>query len=115
MLIIFFFSSQPSSNLPDFNWLDRIVKKGGHMVGYGLLAVAYWRVFDLKGERRWLVWLLCMLYAVSDEWHQSKVPGRHPSAWDIMIFDNFGALISLWLISRHRKQKQPKTVLPVPR
>jgi VanZ family protein len=39
---------------------------------------------------------------MSDEWHQSLVPGRHPSLWDVLIFDNLGALISLWLTDRYK-------------
>src|SRR5215211_7617679 len=95
MLVIFLMSSRTSSELPNFNWADAIVKKGGHMVGYALLALLYWRAFDLKKEKRWVAWLLVILYALTDEFHQSFVPGRHPSVWDVVIFDNIGALISL--------------------
>jgi VanZ family protein len=30
-----------------------------------------------------LVVVLCTLYGVSDEFHQSLVPGRDPSVWDV--------------------------------
>ncbi len=43
MAIIFAFSSTPGKDLPNFGVLDFLVKKGGHMLGYGLLALAYWR------------------------------------------------------------------------
>ena len=107
MVIIFIFSAQPSDNLPDFGWADRIVKKGGHMFGYGLLAVSYWYAFTWAGRKRWLAWLLVCLYACTDEFHQSFVSGRHPSIWDVLIFDNLGAIISLWLADRNLKQKRP--------
>src|SRR5215208_1872873 len=97
MLVIFLISARPSSSLPNFDWADSIVKKGGHMIGYALLALLYWRAFDLKKEKLWIAWLLAVLYAVTDEFHQSFTPGRHPSPWDVLLFDNFGALISLWL------------------
>jgi VanZ family protein len=103
MLIIFLFSSQPSSNMPNFSWADEIVKKGGHMIGYAMLALSYWHAFRMQEGKRWLAWLLAVLYAVSDEWHQSFVPGRYPSLWDVLIFDNFGALIALWLAGRWSK------------
>jgi VanZ family protein len=103
MLIIFLFSSQPSSNIPNFSWADEIVKKGGHMIGYAMLALSYWHAFRMQEGKRWLAWLLAVLYAVSDEWHQSFVPGRYPSLWDVLIFDNFGALIALWLAGRWSK------------
>ena len=106
MSIIFLFSSQPLDRLPDFDWADIIVKKGGHMLGYGLLAITYWYAFGWAGRRRWLAWILAVLYACTDEFHQSFVPGRHPAILDILIFDNLGAIISLWLADRYIKQKR---------
>jgi VanZ family protein len=113
MLLIFLLSAQPSSQLPNFDWADRLVKKGGHAVGYAILALLYWRAFDFKDDKRWVAWLLALLYAITDEFHQSFVPGRHPAILDVMIFDNFGALISLWLVNRYRKQKRPDPFHPI--
>jgi VanZ family protein len=105
MLIIFVISAQPSSELPNFAWADRIVKKGGHMTGYALLALAHWRALGFRRDRRWLAWGFAVLYAVTDEFHQSFVPGRQPSIWDVLIFDNLGALISLGLLSLYKTQR----------
>ena len=99
MLIIFLFSSQPSSDLPDFNWADKIVKKGGHLVGYAILALSYWHAFRMQQDKRGLAWLLTVLYALTDEFHQAFVPGRHSTIWDVLIFDNLGAMLSLWIVS----------------
>jgi VanZ family protein len=106
MLAIFLFSAHPSIN-EHSDWFDPIVNKGGHVIGYALLALSYWRMFYFKDNKRWIVWLLAVLYAVTDEYHQSFVPGRHPSALDVLVFDNFGALISLWLAGTFTKQGQP--------
>jgi|SRR5687767_7338746 len=105
MLAIFLVSAQPSSNLPNFAWADRVIKKGGHMVGYAFLAVLYWRVLGFRPEKRWLAWCFSVLYAVTDEFHQSFVPGRFPSVWDVLVFDNLGALVSLWLWSLYKRQR----------
>ena len=110
MLVIFLFSAQPSSNLPDFDWLDRVVKKGGHVLGYALLAHAYWRGLGFRADKQWIAWLFALLYAISDEFHQSFVPGRSASVWDVVIFDNLGALLALWLGSRSGIQKQSDSV-----
>jgi len=107
MIVIFWFSSQPSDNLPNFNWADAIVKKGGHMVGYGLLASSYWYGFGWDKKKRPFAWLLAVVYAITDETHQSFTSGRHPSIWDVLIFDNIGALTSLWLAGLYLKQKRP--------
>jgi VanZ family protein len=105
MLAIFLVSAQPSSDLPNFAWADRVIKKGGHMVGYAFLAVSYWRVLGFRPEKRWLAWCFSVLYAVTDEFHQSFVPGRFPSVWDVLVFDNLGALVSLWLWSLYKRQR----------
>jgi VanZ family protein len=108
---IFFVSSQPSVKLPDFNWADRLVKKTGHMVGYALLAISYKHGLGNGKYRTGLAWLFALLYATSDEYHQSFVPGRNPSIWDVFIFDNIGAVAGLWVFSRFRK-KTDQALLP---
>jgi VanZ family protein len=113
MLVIFWFSAQPASELPTFNWADSIIKKGGHMLGFGLLALFSWRALDFQPERRWIAWTLTVFYALMDEFHQSFVPGRNPSIWDVIIFDNLGALISLWLTSLYTKERRPGSIHPV--
>jgi len=77
------------------------------MIGYALLALSFWYAFDWKSDKRWLAWLLAVLYAMTDEFHQSYVPGRHPSVWDVVIFDNLGALIAVWFVGWFIKQKRP--------
>lgn len=113
MLVIFLVSSRPPSELPYFGWADRIVKKGGHIIGYAILAFLYWRAFDFKEKKVWVAWLFAILYAITDEFHQLFVPGRFSSVWDVLIFDNLGALISLWLANQNRKQKRSDSIRPI--
>ena len=75
------------------------------MLGYGLLSWAYWYALDTKPNKRWLAWFFAILYAVTDEYHQSFVAGRSSSAWDVLVFDNLGALISIWLIHGYEKKQ----------
>ena len=97
MATIFGFSSIPGSKLPNFGSMDLFVKKGGHLLGYGLLALAYWAGLRFN-RRRWCVaLLLAVTYALSDEFHQSFVPGRHPSLVDALCIDGSGAAIALGL------------------
>lgn len=104
MIAILTMSSTPSSNLPNFNWADLIVKKGGHMLGYGLLSLAYLRGLGWKNQHLWLAWLLAVMYAVTDETYQSFIPGRHDSAWDVII-DSIGAAIPLFIIYQAKKKQ----------
>ncbi len=92
MLAIFTFSATPSSELPSFAWADLIVKKGGHMIGYALLTLAYAYGLGWDRKRWWLPWLLAVMFAATDEFHQSFVPGRHPSPVDVGIDATGGGL-----------------------
>lgn len=51
MAIIFWFSAQPGDNLPDFDWADKIVKKTGHMLGYGILTFSYWYALGMNEKK----------------------------------------------------------------
>ena len=97
MAAIFFFSATPGDKLPNFGLSDTLVKKSGHMLGYGLLSMAY--LHGLKWDKRHVgwAWLLTVLYAATDEFHQSFVSGRHPSPFDVIFFDSTGAAIALWI------------------
>lgn len=96
MVLIFILSSIPSAKVPNFGRFDFSVKKGAHMIGYALLANAY-----LKGINRnkpsslVLAFALAIIYAASDEFHQSFVPGRGSKILDVGI-DSIGALIGLF-------------------
>jgi VanZ family protein len=97
MLGIFVLSSRPSNGLPNFGWADAIVKKGGHMLGYAGLALAYWRALGWEPRRMLHALILALLYAGTDEFHQSFVVGRHASAADVVLFDGTGAALALWI------------------
>ncbi len=97
MAIIFFLSSTPGQDLPSFGVVDLLVKKGGHFTGYALLGFAFLRGLGLRRNRNvWIALLLVLLYASSDELHQTFTKGRHPSPVDVGI-DMAGAALSAWL------------------
>jgi VanZ family protein len=106
MLAIFIFSSQPGDNLPDFLDWDYFVKKTSHAIGYGLLAVSYFHMLKYGRKRYLLAWLLALLFSITDEFHQSFVPGRRMSIFDVLIFDNLGAIFALWLHSFYRSNPE---------
>ena len=125
MALIFGFSSIPSKEMPSFGGLDFSIKKFGHAFGYGLLALAYLRGLKFfkheghqgdEGKRLppfvlnnplFFAWLMAVLFSATDELHQSFVPGRNPSIWDVLLFDNFGAIAGLWLHQTFAKRKKP--------
>lgn len=96
MGLIFFLSAQPDLPHPEGGWADLLVSSGGHVLVFGVLAVLWVRVL---GERphAWLLALaLTVLYALSDEFHQVFVPGRHPDPLDLLC-DGLGAALALGL------------------
>jgi VanZ family protein len=104
MAVVFSFSSIPSQKLPDFGSWDLVVKKGAHMFGYGLLAMAYWYGLYFDKHRWWLALFLAVLYAITDEFHQSFVPGRNPNWVDALVIDGGGAALMLMAVSGARKR-----------
>lgn len=95
MLVIFAFSSRPGDDLPSFGGWDYFVKKGAHALGYGLLALSYLHALPKRNYK--LAWILALVYAATDEFHQSFVPGRNASLVDALVFDNIGAAFALVL------------------
>lgn len=104
MAAIFAFSSRTSTELPSFGGWDYFVKKNAHAIGYGLLALSYLRA--LPGHNYKLAWFLAVLYSLTDEFHQSFVPGRRASLIDVFVFDNAGALITLYVHYRWHKKTE---------
>ncbi len=94
---IFFFSSLPAGLIPSFGEWDLLIKKAGHASGYALLGLAYYFALPprLSSGFRWvLAMILVILFALSDEFHQSFVLGRNSSVIDVGI-DAMGAAIAL--------------------
>ena len=106
MAAIFVFSATPSNDV-QHNVLRYIFNKSGHVIGYAMLTLSFLRAFEFRNTHSRLAWLLAVLYAISDEYHQSFVPGRHPAAFDVLVFDNAGALLAVWIAHHLPKQKQP--------
>jgi VanZ family protein len=105
MLVIFMASAQPrvphQEDVPD--WLS-------HATVYLVLAVLAARAFT-AGEALDLrlaacAFAFCVAYGISDEWHQSFVPGRHADPWDVAK-DAAGALAGVAL--GHGLSRRPAT------
>lgn len=95
MTAIFAFSSRTSNELPNFGGWDYFIKKSAHGIGYGALALSYLRALPDRNYK--LAWFLALLYSLTDEFHQSFVPGRRTSLIDVFVFDNLGAILALFL------------------
>jgi VanZ family protein len=69
------------------------LRKTGHVVGYGMLSLLLlrgWRatlgrVHTLLLRTALLSWLGTAFVAAMDEWHQSYIPSRTGSIWDVAL------------------------------
>jgi VanZ family protein len=99
--VIFFFSAQPSFGTGFGIW-DFVLRKTAHMVEFGILFVLLWRAIRQHvvrdGYALCLAALTALIYAVSDEFHQSFVPGRTPAIRDVG-FDLTGIIIAAVLVT----------------
>ncbi|MBN2319847.1 MAG: VanZ family protein [Acidobacteria bacterium] len=107
MGFIFIASSTAGSDIPDFGVMNYFAMKGGHLLGYALLGAACFHALFLQRtltiSRFLTVGILVFLYAISDEWHQSYTPGRHPSLPDICI-DTAGGFLGMACLHFVRKR-----------
>lgn len=108
MGVIFFASHQPSVDLPDFGLLDIGVKKLGHFIAYATVALLAFRAV-LDWQRPFLAtFIIVLLHALSDEFHQTFIPGRNGTLVDVFI-DMCGAVSCLWLL--HRQEGIMRTIV----
>lgn len=102
MGFIFFLSAQPHLPNPAHGWLAEALSLGAHATVFGVLAVLWQRALG-RQPHAWLMALgLTLLYALSDEFHQAFVPGRHPDPWDLLC-DGLGAGLGLVLWSKWQR------------
>jgi len=106
--LIFYLSSLslPPEEAPSFWGLDKII----HFTEYYIFGYFIFRCFALREistfpQRQAIlltIWI-GVFYAMTDEWHQSFVPGRDPSVWDA-LFDALGVAFAALTFRGIRKQ-----------
>jgi VanZ family protein len=100
MVFIFILSSVPGPNIPDLPipFFHKVV----HFFEYAVLGVLWIRAltFARPGANFFklsiLAWGVTVLFALSDEWHQTFVPGRSGRLEDV-LFDVICAVIGIVL------------------
>lgn len=88
------------------------IRKGGHVFGYGLLSILLFRAWretlPLVNNAKWaLRWATIALFGTAlvaslDEWHQSFIPSRTGTPWDVLLDTcaGFAAQILVFLWTR---------------
>ena len=95
MAVIFILSSRSDLPTPPGGLLELLFEKGAHIGSYAILAILFERALALPRRGKVAALVLTMLYAISDEFHQSFTPGRTPSVADALA-DLVGALLGLY-------------------
>jgi VanZ family protein len=116
-----FFGSVPN---PVWEHIHAVIRKSGHMVGYGILNALFFRAWYITlrilNEKMPQPWLACSVLALlstfligsMDEMHQATIPSRTSSPMDVGI-DMAGALIIQIVLSIYFAKQTRMKQLPV--
>jgi VanZ family protein len=103
----------PHASEATLAFIHLAIRKAGHLTEYGILAGLLARAFrtsSIEFLRRgwfWAALTLIVVYALSDEFHQSFVPSRGASLHDSMI-DSVGGLLGLTIVWWWHRRSQRK-------
>lgn len=78
--------------------VDGIIRVMAHFSEYamlGILMTLFCRLIRIKNL--WIPWLICTVFAVTDEWHQYYTPGRASDPLDVLI-DTAGVICGIILL-----------------
>jgi len=74
-------------------FIEFLLRKGAHVVTFGALAIAAY----IMVRRIGIAFILTVILAIADEYHQSLTGGRTPTVHDVML-DSFGAAMALIIV-----------------
>lgn len=101
--VIFFLSSKPVAPSSAVDWQDFLIKKTAHVIEYAILYLFVYRAVKnslsqslSKTKIALFSLLVVVLYAVTDEYHQTFVFGRTGRLRDVLI--DMGGGVPSWLI-----------------
>jgi VanZ family protein len=102
-------------HVPDARWanIHHYLRKTGHFFGYGFIGLAWLRAwwFTLPRSRFLQDTLLALLgtalVASCDEWHQSYLPNRTGTPWDVLL-DCTGAIVLQIIVYAFMRTFRPK-------
>jgi len=107
----------PAISAETVSLVHLLIRKCGHFTEYAILALLVLRTAQLPAKTftrsrefraAGVAWLIAALYASTDEFHQSFVPARTASIYDVLI-DSSGAFTALAaaLLWRYIRAKLP--------
>jgi VanZ family protein len=104
MGVIFLFSAQPYDG-HEMAWWEVVGRNLGHFGGYALLAAAWcWALRGGVSRPMALAAALSLIYAITDEYHQTFVEGR-TGTWEDVAIDALGITAALVVVRRTAKSR----------
>ena len=111
-LVPFLLWMNPHISFKTIMFIQLIVRKCGHLTEYAILVTLLWRVLRHHWQRvRTDFWrpatvalVMAVIFAMTDEFHQSFFPSRTATVHDVLI-DTMGAIAGLlicWMFVRNR-------------
>ncbi|MGB7264260.1 MAG: VanZ family protein [Terracidiphilus sp.] len=101
--------------ISDTRWdeVHLFIRKSGHFLGYGSLGLlwlrAWWMTLPSAGFLLDAALALTgtALVASCDEWHQTYLPNRKGSPWDVLL-DCGGAILMQWIVYIYARSFRPR-------
>lgn len=83
-------------------FIEFFIRKGAHVAAFAILFLFLFYAFAktvpvMLAKLVWFSFLITVLYACSDEFHQSLTPNRTPYAGDV-ILDSIGAILAVFIL-----------------
>jgi len=119
-LVPFLLWLHPQISFKTIMLIQFIVRKAGHVTEYAILASLLWRVLRHYWPLLRSFWrpamaalVMAVIFAMTDEFHQSFYPSRTATAHDVLI-DTMGAIVGLlicWMLVRNRPATKPRAII----
>jgi VanZ family protein len=100
----------------EWNSIHHIIRKTGHFMGYGFIGLAWLRAWWFTLPRSsflpdaLLALLGTALISTCDEWHQSYLPNRTGTPWDVLL-DCTGAIVLQLIVYIFMRSFRPKKLV----
>jgi VanZ family protein len=99
-----------------WEFIHHLIRKSGHFLGYGAIGLAWLRAWWMTlpsshfVQDALLALLGTALVASADEWHQSFLPNRTGSPWDVLL-DCCGAIALQLVVYVYLRLFRPKRLI----
>lgn len=102
-----------------FEHLHFFIRKGGHVFGYGMLCILLFRAWretlpvadGAKWTLRWAALAVFGTFVVAslDEWHQSYIPSRTGTPWDVLLDTCAGVTAQILVVAYYAWSRRRST------